>query len=136
MQPVERRGSLRYKVELAGTVTTQGGYRCNIQVTNISASGLQFNVAHAEIPHLIPKFAETFGVTPVAIELDIELVDRSESLTIVCGIVYLQRHSLSLASVGCRFESFLGDSAQRLESYLSCLPTTGDSCLSLYGPWD
>ena len=119
MQPEERREAPRYQVNLSGTATTNTGYRCNVQVTNISATGLQFTVAQLELSRMIPKFAETGGVQPITITLDIDILDQQSPIKIRCGIVYVQRTSMTLGSVGCRFELFNSDSSRRLEKYLS-----------------
>jgi len=118
MNLAERRSAPRFEVSLSGTVAKDDGHLSNIQVSNISSSGLQFVVAQHEIPTLLPNISSTNTMSPVQVTLTIELADNEPPLTIKCGIVYLQRKSLVQCFVGCRFEEFLDQGHERLESYI------------------
>ncbi|TQV88450.1 PilZ domain-containing protein [Aliikangiella coralliicola] len=124
MSIVERRSAPRYSVSLPGTAVTEAGHVSSIEVTNISSSGLQFLVNQAEIPELLPNMGQANTLSPVPILLNIELSSddnldiKPQPLEIKCGIVYVQRKSIELCMVGCRFEEFINNSDQRLEQYI------------------
>ena len=116
---VERRSAPRFAVALEGQALTGDGHRSAVNITNISASGLEFTVAQVEMPWLLPNISEENAMTPVSIELTIELGKEKKVVKVQCGIVYVQRKSMNTCIIGCRFEKFFEDGQERLEHYIS-----------------
>lgn len=119
MDLVERRSAPRFAVALPGQAYTEDGHCSTIHVTNISASGLQFTVAQPEMPWLLPNISAENTMSPVSIQLTIEVYKDEKAVKVQCGIVYVQRKSMDSCIVGCRFEDFLDDGQERLEHYIS-----------------
>ncbi len=123
----ERRYAERFTVSLHGTSKTTIGRISRVEITNISSSGLQFNVDQIEMLTLLPNVTQENTLEPVSIELLIELpdadgcLDETETIKIQCGIVYVRRISLKRCAVGCRFEHFYSDSSKLLSRYISSL---------------
>lgn len=119
----DRRRAPRFAVSFKGTIATKDGHVCAIEVSNISSSGLQFLVAQAEIPHLIPNHSQLNSLTPVQIELICDLplsklANAQTSIRILCGIVYVKKISIDQCKVGCRFEQFYQQSELQLENHI------------------
>lgn len=125
----ERRYAKRFEVEFNGEYETTDGSKDSITIVNISKSGLQFLTEQMNILTLCPNTGSTNKMSPISIklsfELGFELPDQSAGLQpfsrleILCGIVYVKRHSMKSCVVGCRFEEFIEDSSERLSLYLS-----------------
>lgn len=123
MNTEDRRSAPRFEVLIKGTITSSTGQISSVEISNISASGLQFNIAQAEIPHLIPNHSQTNTMTPVQIDLSCDLphsqITNAKTLVrIQCGIVYVKKISIDQCNVGCRFEQFYRQSEQQLENYI------------------
>lgn len=114
----DRRSAPRFAVSFKGTVTSIDGQVSSIEVSNISASGLQLNIAQSELPGIIPNTLQTNNLTPVQIELKFELPNNERTIRIRCGIVYIKKISMEYCNVGCRFEQFFEQCDQYLESYI------------------
>ncbi|MCW8875530.1 MAG: PilZ domain-containing protein [Kangiellaceae bacterium] len=127
MDLVERRRAPRFDVALSGTAITSSNHRCKIEVSNISSSGLQFNVDQFEIPNLFPTISEQNAMQPIQLELAIQLPSEADELRIKCGIVYLQRQSVDKCIVGCRFEEFVGQCNTKLENFILQLSNNDSS---------
>lgn len=117
----ERRSAPRFIVSLPGSVLTSSEFRSEIEVTNISSSGLQFGIGQFAMPQLVPNQSENNQLEPVHVKLSIFLADINQLLEIECGIVYVKRKSIDECSVGCRFERFIENSDRHLENYLTKL---------------
>lgn len=125
----ERRTAQRFAVSFDGEYITSTNETSKITVVNISQSGLQFLTEQMNVLTLVPNSGTTNNMSPVSIRLSFDLgfelpsesLDGStvSPLEIVCGIVYVQRHSMNICVVGCRFEEFLDDASERLSAYLS-----------------
>lgn len=121
----DRRFTQRYNVSLLGLSINPRARISAIEITNISASGLQFNVDQIEMMTLLPNDTDKNMMNPTAVELNFEVptVDTSISkppmVKVECGIVYVRRISLSECAVGCRFENFLENSNEILTRYIS-----------------
>lgn len=119
MELIERRSAPRFEVSIPGQACTQDSHCSFIQITNISASGLQFIVAQPEMPWLLPNVSDVNNMNPVSIRLTIEIQQDQEKVKVQCGIVYIRRNSRDTCIVGCRFEEFVEDGQIRLEAYVS-----------------
>ena len=119
----ERRRAPRFSVSLEATLKTPDNFSCAISVFNISSSGLKFSIPHSEIPRLLPNNSQENRLTPISIEISVSLqIDTDEKPPISkinCGVVYVQRESLDICAVGCRFEVFYGDASLQLEQYIN-----------------
>jgi hypothetical protein len=125
----ERRSAQRYSVELNGQFLTGDGAKDTIKIINISSSGLQFLTEQFNVVTMVPNSGCNNTMSPISIKLSFdlgfELPDPASNtkhvnpLEILCGIVYVKRHSMTSCVVGCRFEQFVGDSSQRLSLYLA-----------------
>ena len=118
MSKEDRRSAPRFAVSLKGTIATADDYISAIEVSNISSSGLQFIVAQAELPCIIPNISETNSLTPVKIELNFNLPESKKSIKISCGIVYIKIISIDQCRMGCRFEKFYRQSDLDLEEFI------------------
>jgi len=123
MNTEDRRSAPRFKVLIKGTITSTTGQISSVEISNISISGLQFEIAQAEIPQLIPNLSPTNSMTPVQIDLIFDLphsqtANAQTSVRILCGIVYLKKISIDQCNVGCRFEQFYQQSERQLENYI------------------
>lgn len=123
----ERRNAKRFDVSLLGNSVTSTGRISEIEVTNISSSGLQFDIDQVEMLTLVPNDHQTNRLSPVGIEVNIELPltlikgNQVAPIRISCGIVYVRRKTLELCSVGCRFENFIDNASDRLTDYISSI---------------
>ncbi|WP_196139727.1 PilZ domain-containing protein [Aliikangiella sp. G2MR2-5] len=115
---VERRKAPRFKVSLSGLARTQLGYSFEIEVNNISSSGLQFTMWQAEVPILFDLQSSQNTLNPIQVKLTINL-SPEKHVSVNCGVVYLNRNSADRCSVGCRFEAFIDKGASQLEDFLS-----------------
>ena len=114
----DRRNAPRFAVSLKGTITTSDDHVSDIEVSNISSSGLQIIVAQAEFPSIFPRNSQTNSLTPVKIELNFNLPERRKSIKIFCGIVYVKKASIDQCKVGFRFEQFYRQSDLDLEDFI------------------
>ena len=121
MEIKERRVAPRFKVSLNARLISEFGHQCDIKVTNISSSGLQFSAALQEMPRLLPQSLSANRMQPMKVILQIQLRSANSAVKVQCGIVYVQRASASQCMVGCRFEQFIDGAQQQLEVFISKL---------------
>lgn len=119
MEIQERRIAPRFDVSLAGQLETESKHLVNILVSNISSSGVQLELQQQEMPHLLPNDHSNNTMSPVSVKLAIDLNGESKKAEIQCGVVYVQRKSISHCIVGCRFEEFYDNADSRLESFIA-----------------
>ena len=74
----DRRSAPRFAVSLKGTITTADNHVSDMEVSNISSSGLQFIVAQSELPCIIPNISQTNSLTPVKIDLNFNLPESKK----------------------------------------------------------
>ncbi|MEE4244968.1 MAG: PilZ domain-containing protein [Kangiellaceae bacterium] len=118
MDIVERRIANRYQVNLPAVLSTVTGEALKAQVSNISISGLHIVINNADLPMLLPNNDREFKIETVAVGINMLLPPPFKPVEVNLGIVYLKRVSMHQTGVGCRFESFVGQSSRTLFEYI------------------
>ncbi len=121
---VERRIADRFTVDLPAIAEVKSGDECTVEITNISASGIQLQVHNHVMPMLLPNIDREFKVDTVPFVLRASLPGTLGEVEIRIGIVYIKRISMVESVIGCRFEEFYNHSEIQLEQFLMSLNNT------------
>lgn len=120
-----KRGVPRFKTTFSAKAESE--FFCiSATVTNLSASGLQFECEHEALPTLMPNLTRPNSHLPIQFHIRFQVPTQTKAQTpidLVCCLVHARRISHKTAAVGCQFSSFEGNSERDLLNYITYFGT-------------